>query len=110
VKADDLRNEVNAQMLEWEQTEPRSRPEHEAAEAFTRAWAELDALMRDGREPPPAPWAPGVHGLPGTYILVLARDVGRVLERMENQVTLTPYEKAAARRLRESVDDAKERA
>jgi hypothetical protein len=106
VKADDLRNEVNAQMLEWEQTEPRSRPEHEAAEAFTRAWAELDALMREGKESPPLEWANNVVLLGGT---VQVRDIELILERVKHQVTLTPYEKAAVARLESAAGKAKTR-
>lgn len=33
---------------EWEQAEVHSRREHEAAEGFTRAFAELDAALKDG--------------------------------------------------------------
>lgn len=39
----------------WEQAEGR-RDEHEQAEAFTRAFAELDATLREGGELPAA-WA-----------------------------------------------------
>jgi hypothetical protein len=109
VKADDLRNEVNAQMLEWEQTEPRSRPEHEAAEAFTRAWAELDALMREGKESPPLEWMVYAVPLGSTYTVALVRDIELVLERVKNQVTLTPYEKAAVARLVSAAGEAKTR-
>lgn len=35
-------------ITEWEKADPRSRREHEAAEAFTRAFAELDAALSDG--------------------------------------------------------------
>jgi hypothetical protein len=60
MKADELLAETSAQITEWEQTAPLSRPEHEAAEAFTRAFAELDALMKDGTELPPAAWMEGI--------------------------------------------------
>jgi hypothetical protein len=106
MRADDLRAETIAQITEWERTEPRSRPEHEAAEAFTRSFAELDALMREGKEPPPSAWAPGIGGMSTDYMLVKISDVSEVLPRVEHQVSLTPWEKAAVRRLREATDEA----
>lgn len=43
-------------ITEWEVAEPHSRKEHEAAEAFTRAFAELDKALGDGERLPLA-WA-----------------------------------------------------
>jgi hypothetical protein len=108
MKADDMLAEARAQITEWEETEPRSNPEHQAAEAFTRAFAELDALMCEGKEPPPSAWAPGAGGMSGGYMLVSVSDLAAVLPRVEHQLTLVPGELSAARRLRDAVDDAKE--
>jgi hypothetical protein len=105
MKADDLRNEIIAQTREWEQAQAGSRPEFEAAEAATRAFAELDALMCEGKEPPPAAWAPGAAGGASGYALVKTADLANVLPRVEQQVTLTPWERSSVRRLREAVDD-----
>jgi hypothetical protein len=110
MRADDLRAEIIAQITEWERTEPRSRPEHEAAEAFTRAFAELDMLMREGSQPPPADWIPSAQGSAGVYMVVQTHDVETVLGRVEHQVTLDPYEKASVKRLRAGTDEARQRA
>jgi hypothetical protein len=105
MKADEKLAEVRTQITEWEETEPRSNPEHQAAEAFTRAFAELDVLMCEGKEPPPSAWAPGVS-MAGDYMLVKVSDMADVLPRVEHQISLTPWEKASVRRLREATDAA----
>lgn len=50
-----LLNTQRQKNLEWEQAPPGSRQEQEAAEAATRAAAELDAALCDGA-PLPVPW------------------------------------------------------
>jgi hypothetical protein len=47
---------------------------------------------------------------PASVVLVRASDLELILPRVEQQVTLTPYERNAARRLREAADAAKEKA
>jgi hypothetical protein len=47
---------LNKRVVNWERAETRSRAEHEQAEAFTRAWAEMDAALKDGGVLPRA-WA-----------------------------------------------------
>lgn len=47
---------IRKRITAWERAEPRSRTEHEQAEAFTRAFAELDAALGDGERLPLA-WA-----------------------------------------------------
>lgn len=54
--ADRLVYLLDKRMREWEQADPRSRKEHEAAEGFTRLWAELKAHLADGGTLPRA-WA-----------------------------------------------------
>jgi hypothetical protein len=105
MRADDLRNEVNAQMVEWEQAEPRSRPEHEAAEAFTRAWAELDALMRDGG-PGPVKWEISRPMLPATFAVVQTDD----LEMVVDWVRRRGLRGEDVDRLRAAYEEAKTRA
>lgn len=39
---------IRKRITAWERAEPRSRTEHEQAEAFTRAFAELDAALKGG--------------------------------------------------------------
>jgi hypothetical protein len=39
-------------IVEWERAKPMSRSEHEAAEAFTRAFAEMDAALSQAGELP----------------------------------------------------------
>lgn len=46
-------------IAEWEEAPPRSRAEHEAAEAFTRTFAELDMALKAGAELPGG-WLPAV--------------------------------------------------
>lgn len=58
--ADRLVYLLDKRMHEWEQTPPRSRSEHEAAEGFTRLWAELKAHLRDGGTLPRV-WAAARH-------------------------------------------------
>src|SRR2546430_1838308 len=48
-------SEVRRQILKWESAPPGSREENEAAEAATRAMAELDAALCDGADLP-VPW------------------------------------------------------
>jgi hypothetical protein len=50
-----LLSEIRRQTLRWESAAPRSREENEAAEAATRAMAELDAALCDGAGLP-VPW------------------------------------------------------
>ena len=88
---------------DWEQASSISA-ETEAAERATGSAAALDYHMcHAGRLP--AAWLEGRTGLIGQAIA----DLDRVLPRVENQVTLTPLEKAAVKRLREAVDNEKER-
>jgi hypothetical protein len=64
--ASELRSECLDRILDWETAEAGSRREREAAEAFTRAFSELDACLTDGTsvlppewEPSPKPWGRG---------------------------------------------------
>jgi hypothetical protein len=64
ITTQDLHDLLERRIHAWEQAEPRSRREHEQAEAFTRAYAELDAALKDqGRLPRQwrgaQPWVPG---------------------------------------------------
>lgn len=104
MKSDELLAETMAQITEWEQAEPRSRVEHEAAEAFTRAFAELNAGLRDGTLTPPSGWVP----VPSSTMLVTVSDMELILPRVEHQQTLNGLERNAVRRLRNTVDDIKE--
>lgn len=108
MKGDDLRAEANANLVEWEQAEPRSRAEHEAAEAFTRAWAELDALMREGKEPPPAVWVPNAAILSGAYAVVRVADLDMMTKNilaLKNKPGVADAMKA----LTDAADEARER-
>jgi hypothetical protein len=69
-------NELRAQVLRWEEAGGYAR-ENEAAEAFTRLWAELDAYLAGGGELPQewaaaiAPLAPGADsGIPHVRVYV----------------------------------------
>ena len=56
--ASELRSECLDRILDWERAEPGSRREQEAAEAFTRAFSELDACLTDGTSALPPEWEP----------------------------------------------------
>ena len=67
--ADRLVYLLDKRMHEWEQAEPRSRKEHEAAEGFTRLWAELKAVLSAGGELP-AEWGTAqAPSVPVTYVI-----------------------------------------
>jgi hypothetical protein len=109
MKADDLRSEIIAQTEKWEQAEWHSPAEHKTAEAATRAFAELDALMREGREPPPAEWMPSAAGLSGTYVVVQTADIvlmSKNILAMKNKPGVTE----AYKRLIDAADEARARA
>jgi hypothetical protein len=89
----DLRSEIIDRTKDWEAADTGSRREFEAAEAATRAFAELDAGLSDGVMDLPDAWR---H--PG-WVLVKTADLDQVLPRVEHQMTLTPYEQAAVKRL-----------
>jgi len=89
---------------DWESASTISA-ETEAAERATGSAAALDYHMsHQGRLP--AAWLEGRTGLTGKAV----SDIDLILPRVENQVTLTPYERAAVKRLREAVDTEKEHA
>lgn len=92
LSANDLRDEINDRTKDWEAATD-SRRELEAAEAATRAWSELDTGLSDGTMDLPDAWR---H--PG-WVLVKTDDLKRVLPRVEKQMTLTPLEQAAVKRL-----------
>ena len=48
ITTDRLLELCRQRITRWEKAEARSHTEHEQAEAFTRAFAELDAALRDG--------------------------------------------------------------
>ena len=48
-------------VTQWERAEPHSRTEHEQAEAFTRAFAELDAALSGDNGVLPQAWAGAGH-------------------------------------------------
>lgn len=56
--ANSMRDELSRRVRQWEAADPHSRLEYESAEAFTRAWAELDAFLLDGGQLPDA-WRQG---------------------------------------------------
>ena len=95
----DLRDEINDRTKDWEDAEGGSRREFEAAEAVTRAWAELNAGLTDGTMDLPVAW---VH--PG-WVPVQVSDLKQVLPRVEKQMSLLPGERAAVTRLQDAVKD-----
>lgn len=99
--ANDLRDEIRDRTKDWEDAEGGSRREFESAEAFTRAWAELDAGLTDGTMDLPYAWE---HE---GWIMVKAADVKAVLPRVEKQITLLPGEKSAVERLQAAVAERK---
>ena len=54
ITTDRLLELCRQRIARWEKAEAHSRTEHEQAEAFTRAFAELDAALSEGALPPMA--------------------------------------------------------
>lgn len=48
ITTDRLLELCRRRIVQWERADPHSRAETEAAEAFTRAFAELDVALKDG--------------------------------------------------------------
>lgn len=105
--ANDLRDEIRDRTKDWESADLHSRREHEAAEAATRAFAELDAGLTDGTMDLPSAWEAASLHLADWGMIVATRDIERLLPRVEDQVTLTPIERAAVERLQAAVRERK---
>lgn len=88
---------------DWEEAPAGSRRESEAAERATGAAAALDYWMLHQGTLPVA-WLEGRKA----FISQVFKDVEMLMPRVEHQVTLNPYEKAAIKRLREAAEYARE--
>lgn len=73
ISTDRLLELLNKRIVAWERAEPHSRTEHEQAEAFTRAFAELDAELRHGGKLPQA-WARAKDAEDTGYELYTGKD------------------------------------
>jgi hypothetical protein len=87
----DLRDEINDRTRDWEEAEGGSRREFEAAEAATRAWSELNTGLTEGTLLIPDAWISAASRM--------IADLELIMPRVEHQLTLTPEERAAVKRL-----------